>query len=298
MSEPSTEVTAESLRHIRRVQLRSKRLVDTLLAGAYRSAFKGRGMEFAEVREYQPGDPTRHIDWNVTARMQHPFVKHFEEERELTVMLVVDISGSAHFGSQTRTKAELMAELGGVLAFSAIENNDRIGLILFSDGVDKYIPPKRGVRHAMRVVRELLVQRPYGTKTDMRKALNYLGKVQKRSCICFLISDFLTRGYQHSLRVAAKRYDLIGVRVSDPHERKLPKLGMLQLKDLETGEDCLVDSSDTTTRELFDQRVHERNSKQERMMHQLGAGFIDICTDTPYTQALHGFFRHRQRFGR
>jgi len=293
--EEAPVLNKELLRQIRRVQIRTKHLVESLLAGAYRSAFKGQGMELADVRAYQPGDEVRHIDWNVTARMGQPFVKTYQEERELTVMLVVDLSASSKFGSQTRSKQALMAEIGAVLAFSAVENNDRIGLLLFTDRTEKYLPPKRGVPHAMRVVRDLLAFQPEGKETDIRSALSYLARVQRRRCTCFLLSDFITDGYQHALRVAAKRYDLIAIRVRDPREIELPKLRTLSLRDLETGQETTINSSSTALQRLFNKSTQERAERQKHFLQQLGAGFIDINTQTPYEWALRQFFEQRRK---
>ena len=293
--ETDPAIDKDMLRQIRRVQLRTKYLVESLLSGAYRSAFKGQGMELAEVRAYQPGDEIRHIDWNVTARMGQPFVKTFQEERELTVMLLVDLSASSKFGSQERSKQALMAEIGAVLAFSAAENNDRIGLLLFTDQTEKYLPPKRGVPHAMRVVRDLLAFQPKGKGTDIRSALSYLARIQRRRCTCFLLSDFITDGYQHALRVAAKRYDLVAIRVRDPREIKLPRLGTLSLRDLETGEETVINSSSSALQRLFSNRIKERADKQEHFLKKLGAGFIDISTKEPYEWALRRFFEQRRR---
>lgn len=291
----ATVLSREALKEVRRVQLRTKRLVDTLLAGAYRSAFKGTGMEFAEVRAYQPGDDVRHIDWNVTARSPQAFVKSFQEERELTIMLMVDVSASSFFGSGRRAKDALMAEIGALLTFSAHDNNDRVGLILFSNQIELYLPPKRGLRHAMRIVRELLAYQPKARGTDFRNALSFLGRVQRRSCICFLLSDFLAKGFQHGLRVAAKRYDLIAVRVRDAHEISLPKLGLMRLRDLESDKTVLVDTANHQVQEYFKEQIEDRTVKQKRMLHRLGADFIDIRSDEPYAHALQSFFRTRKK---
>ncbi len=294
MAKPST-LSKEALKDIRRVQIRTKHLVNTLMAGAYRSAFRGQGMEFAEVRAYQPGDDVRNIDWNVTARMNVPYIKRFEEERQLTVMLMVDVSASSAFGSGRRAKEALMAEIGSILAFSAIENNDRIGLILFSSEAELYLRPQRGPRHALRIVRELMAYEPKKRGTDIRAALSFLGRVQKRSCIVFLLGDFLSSNFQHALRVASKRYDLIAIRVRDPREIKLPSLRLLKLRDLETQTDLLVDTSDKKVQSYFKKQVEERATRQSRMMQGLGVGFIDIKSDEPYTTAIKKFFESRQR---
>jgi uncharacterized protein (DUF58 family) len=290
-----TALSPQALKEVHRVQLRTKHLVKTLLAGAYRSAFKGQGMEFAEVRAYQPGDDIRHIDWNVTARSNQAFIKRFQEERELTVMLVVDVSASSFFGSGRRSKDALMAEIGAILAFSAIENSDRIGLILFSDRIELHLPPKRGIRHAMRIVRELMAYQPQHRGTDIRQALAFLGKVQKKSCVCFLISDYLSTGFQHSLRVASKRFDLIAVRVRDPHEVTLPKLNLLRLRDLESDRTLLVDTTDARIQKHFESKVKARHLQQTRMLQRLDIGFIDIRSDEPYSQAIRKYFHTRKK---
>jgi len=229
-------ISRELLRTVRRIQIRTSRLVNDVLAGQYESVFKGRGMEFKEVREYQPGDEIRFIDWNVTARMDRPYVKLFAEERELTVMLVVDMSGSGMFGSGEKLKNELAAELCAVLAFSAIKNNDKVGLIMFTDEVEKYVPPKKGRTNVLRVVREVLYFKPRGTGTNIPAALEFLDRVTTRRCVLFLVSDFMAAGYEHAMRIANKRHDLIGVTINDPRERELPDAGMIQLRDQESRE--------------------------------------------------------------
>lgn len=278
---------------IRRIQIQTTHLAEDVLAGAYRSAFKGKGMEFEEVREYQPGDEVRHIDWNVTARMNHPFVKNFKEEREITVMLLVDISASSRFGSQNTLKNTLMAEIGAVLAFSAIKNQDRVGLILFSDQVELYLAPKKGLRHVLRVVRELLVFSPKHPKTDLNAALAFLGNVQQRSSICFLISDFLANGYEHQAKLIAKEHDLISVCVRDPNEENFPQLGLLQMQDLETGQNSIVDTNKDT---LFFRNLAQKGiEKTKRMMSSIGVDFIEIQTNQPYIPVLKNFFKIRGR---
>lgn len=293
-----SKLTINDLREIRRIQIRTQRLVSTGLIGAYRSAFKGQGREFLDVREFESGDDIKHIDWNVTARMNQPFVKKFQEERALTVMLVVDVSASAKFGSRDRAKSEFIAEVAGLLAFSAIDNHDRIGLLIFSGDVEKYLPPAKGRRHALRVIRELLATEGRQPGTDLGHALSFLGKIQKKSAVCFIISDFLTSDYEHQLKVAAKRYDCIAIRVLDPRELDLPSIGLLHLEDLETGQKALVDSSDVATQRLFHQKTQEMLEKQRRFINSLGVGLIDIRTDTSYLHAIRSFFHHRsQRHG-
>lgn len=291
-------LTREQFKNIRRIEITSKHLVQDLLAGAYRSAFKGQGMEFLEVREYSPGDEVRHIDWNVTARMNQPFVKSFQEERELTVMLVVDVSASSLFGTRCRTKQQLMAEIGALLAFSANENNDNVGLLLFSDQVEKYLPPKKGARHTMQIIRELSAFNPKGKKTDIREALTYLGRIQRKRCLCFLLSDFICEDYIPTLKIAAKRYEMIAIRTGDRRERVLPKLKLLNLKDLETGETRLVDSSNASLQRVFSKRVAKQRADQMHAIKRLGAGFLDIDTHESYAHALRKFFKLRKRRAR
>ena len=280
---------------IRRIQIRTTRTVNDMLAGSYHSAFKGRGMEFEDVREYQPGDEVRSIDWNVTARMNHPYVKNFREERELTVMLLVDVSASSSFGSTRKTKAEYLAEIGAVLAFSAIQNNDKVGLILFSDQVEKYIPPKKGVRHVLRVIRELLVFKAKSQGTDINAALNFLGKVQKRQGVCFLISDFLAPDFSTALTLTTKRHDLIALSISDPHETTFPNVGLARIQDLETGKTAWVDTSLPRVREQLKQRAEKRKAEQRRMIEKGGGGYLELCTNLSYADRLHVFLERRQR---
>ena len=282
----------EVFKKIRRIQIQTTHLANDLLAGAYRSAFKGKGMEFEEVREYQPGDDIRTIDWNVTARMQHPYVKNFREERDITVMLVVDISSSSRFGSH-KLKSELTAEIGAVIAFSAIKNNDRIGLILFSDVVEKYIPPRKGTRHVMRLIRELLLNEPSHRKTNIAVALDFLGSVVAKSGVCFLISDFISPSYAHEVALIAKKHDLITIGITDPYELAFPKVGLISLQDLETGETQIIDSSDETTQETFKKNAAERLRTHQRLMNKIGAGFIDLRTNQPYMPAIKKFFKIR-----
>lgn len=285
----------ETLARIRKIQIRSRKLVSELLAGAYRSAFKGQGLEFVEVREYQPEDDVRYIDWMITARMGKPYVKVYQEERQLTVMLVVDISASSRFGTGLRQKNAVMAEIGALLAFSAIENNDKIGLILFSDGVEKYVPPKSGLRHTLRLIRELLAFEPTRRGTDLGQALHFLGRVQPKSCVCFILSDFLSDGYEQSIKVAAKRFDLIAVRITDPREGLLPKLGLFRVRDLESDETRWIDASSAETRSRFSSRAETRAKTIEQMMTRIGAGYIPIRTDQPYTDAIRRYFKQRKR---
>ena len=288
-------IPQEILKKIRRIEIRTRRLVADVFSGEYQSVFKGRGIEFTEVREYLPGDDIRSIDWNVTARTGHPFVKKFEEERELTIMFVVDASGSGSFGSVERYKAELAAELCALLAFSATRNNDRVGLIIFTDRVEKVVPPKKGRRHVLRVVRELLYHEPEGTGTDIPLALDYLANVVRRHAIVFLVSDFLTSEYDRALAVANRRYDLIAIDISDPREDELPRAGLIELEDAETGERITVDSSDRRFRERFEAELEKRRGDKEQIFRRLGVDSIEVSTDRPYVEALERFFRMRAR---
>ena len=287
-------ISKEVFKNIRRIQIRTNKYVQDVLAGAYHSAFKGRGMEFEDVREYQPGDEARSIDWNVTARMQYPFVKNFREERELTVILLIDVSASSLFGTTGRKKAELIAELGALFSFSAINNNDKVGLVLFSDHIEKYLPPQKGLKHAMRVIRELLVYRPKGKKTNIAEALNFLGKIQKKKSVVFLISDFLSPNFKDELTVIGKKHDLIGVNVRDPHELTLPKVGLIQLKDLETAKTLIVDTSKKKIRELLASRNQKIADDLSRLFDTHADGLIHVRANKPYMESVREFFNRRK----
>ena len=289
-------VSTDVIKRIRRIHIATTRLVEDMMSGAYRSAFKGNGMEFEEVREYVPGDDIRSIDWHVTARMNHPFVKIYREERELTVMLVVDVSASSRFGTVNRKKSELIAEVGAVLAFSAIKNQDKVGLILFSDQVEKYVPPRKGVRHVLRVIRELLVFEPKRNGTNISAALAFLSKVQKKSAVCFLISDFLSpRDDSHEIRLASNHHDLIAIDVTDPSELSAPNMEMMNIRDLETGELTLVDTSFPQVQKHFAEQAHQRSEKLKSLMYQLGSGVLELSTDKPYAVAIRKYFKDREK---
>jgi uncharacterized protein (DUF58 family) len=285
----------EILKKIRRIEIRTRRLVSDVFSGEYQSVFKGRGIEFTEVREYLPGDDIRSIDWNVTARTGHPYVKKFDEERELTIMFVVDASGSGAFGTVERYKAELAAELCALLAFSATRNNDRVGLVLFSDRVEKVVPPKKGRRHVLRVVRELLYSEPEGVGTDIPMALDYLTNVVRRHAVVFLVSDFQTSGYERALAVANRRFDLIAIDVSDPREHELPPAGLVEFEDAETGERLAVDTGARGFAERFASEVERRRVEREQTFRRLGVDSIAVSTDRPYVEPLERFFRMRAR---
>ncbi len=288
-------IPREILKDVRRIQIRTSHMVDAAMAGQYESVFRGTGMEFHEVREYQQGDDVRAIDWNVTARTGRPFVKRFVEERELTVMLVVDLSGSGKFGSQRSLKNQIAAELTALLAYSAIKNNDRVGLIIFTDHVEKVVPPKKGRRHVLRLIREVLYYKPTGKGTRLLAALEYLGRVTKRRAVVFLISDFFDTGFEHSLRVVSKRHDLIGLIISDPREKQLPKLGLIEMQDPETGESLLLDTSDRRTREIFEEKIRHWEKALEDIFRKAAVDRIRINTDASYVEPLVKFFRMREK---
>jgi len=290
-------ISREQLRTVRKIQIRTSHLVSDLFAGQYQSVFKGRGMEFAEVRLYQPGDDVRSIDWNVTARTGVPHVKRFAEERELTVMLMVDASASTAFGSVRQTKQALAAELGALLAFSAITNNDKVGLLMFSDQIELALPPRKGTRHVLRVIREILSLEPAGHGTDIDAALEHLRHVTKRRCVVFLISDFMAAGWKSALRVASKRHDVVAIVLEDPREAELPAVGMIELEDSETGERYVVDTSDRRTREAFAAKTAEARAERDRTLRVADVDTVVVGTDVPYTQALVRFFRKRERRG-
>jgi uncharacterized protein (DUF58 family) len=288
-------IPKEVLKKVRQIEIRTNREVTDVLGGQYHSVFKGHGMEFEEVREYLPGDEVRSIDWNVTARFGHPFIKKFKEERELTVILVVDVSASGQFGSVRQTKNELAAELAAVLAFSAIRNNDKVGVILFTDRVEKYIAPKKGRRHVLRVIREILAFEPEGKGTNLRLALDYLNRVQRRRAVCFLVSDFQDEEFRKSLRVAGKRHDVVALSLRDPREEELPAVGLVELRDAETDERALVDTLDRGVRETYAVRARARLESLRELLRSSKVDQIDIRTDADYMQPLIKFFRMRER---
>ncbi len=287
-------LSSEQIKEIRKIQIRTSHLVSDLFGGQYQSVFKGRGMEFSEVRGYLPGDDVRTIDWNVTARTGEPHVKRFVEERELTVMLLVDASGSTHFGSGARFKQELAAELAAVLAFSAIANNDKVGLVMFTDRVELALPPRKGNRHVLRVVREILNHQPQGVGTDIPMALDHLAKVTHRRCVVFLLSDFLQADIKRALRIARRRHDLVSVVLEDPRELELAGAGMLALQDAESGAEIVVDTSDAKVREAFRARQVERREQRDRTLRSIDVDAVRVRTDEPYVRELMRFFRARQ----
>jgi uncharacterized protein (DUF58 family) len=287
-------LTSEQLKAVRKIQIRTSHLVSDLFAGQYQSVFKGRGMEFAEVRHYLPGDDVRTIDWNVTARTGMPHVKRFVEERELTVMLLVDASASTHFGSVKQLKSEMAAEMAALFAFSAITNNDKVGLLIFSDHVELALPPKKGTRHVLRVIREVLSFTPRGHGTDIAAALEHLNRVTKRRCVTFVISDFLDTGARLALKIANRRHDVIAVVLDDPRDLALPDVGLIALQDAETGEQILLDTGDSRLRGEFEQRAAAARRERERMLRGIDVDAVVVRTDRPYTEALLRFFRMRE----
>ena len=287
-------IPQDLLKKVRRIELRTSRLVDDVLAGSYHSAFKGRGMEFEEVRQYQFGDDVRTIDWNVSARFGEPFVKLYREERELTVTLLVDVSGSQHFGTHKQFKDELVAEICATLSISAIRNNDKVGLICFSDRIEAYIPPRKGSKHVLRVIRELLALEPEGKGTDLAGALEFLGKVQKKRSIVFLVSDMQDRHWQRQLQIANRRHDVVVVSTEDSAESELPKVGLIRLEDPETGQTRVIDSSSTRVRKAWKQLAEERRIAVEQTLRRCSVDQIRIKTGEPFTNALRHFFRRRE----
>jgi uncharacterized protein (DUF58 family) len=296
-------IPREILKKIRQIELRTNRLVSETLAGAYHSVFKGQGMNFDEVREYQAGDDVRAIDWNVTARMNHPFIKKFVEERELTLMLVVDVSGSGLFGSRAQSKRELAAEIASVLAFSAIRNNDKVGLLLFTDEVEKFIPPRKGRSHVLRVIREVLFFEPRRRGTNLVNALEFMGRVLPHKSICVVISDFLStdggivlsKPVQTALRIANRRHDVVAVQVTDRHELELPALGRLILEDAETGEVLEVNTDFKSSRDVFALRQAKNLGDLARQFRSAGIDTIQLRTDEAYAATLGKFFETREK---
>ncbi|MBT3604326.1 MAG: DUF58 domain-containing protein [Candidatus Latescibacteria bacterium] len=286
-------IPAEILKKVKRIEIRTRNLVNTVFAGEYHSVFKGRGMAFSEVREYQAGDDIRTIDWNVTARMVDPYVKVFDEERELTVMLMVDASASGDFGTVEQMKGEVGVEICALLAFSAIQNNDRVGLIVFTDEVELFIPPKKGKKHVLRVIRELLYFRPKRRGTDVGAALEYLNRVARRRSVVFLVSDFMADGYEKALRISNKRHDVVAIALSDPREVDLPDIGIVELEDAETGEGLLVDFGDSEVRRLFTKMATDKTHQREQMFRKVGVDTIAIGMQESYTEPLMRFFKNR-----
>ena len=288
-------VPPEVLRTVRRIEIRTRRLVEESMGGEYHSVFRGRGMEFSEVREYQFGDDIRSIDWNVTSRMGHPYVKKHVEERELTVMLLVDFSASGEFGTRRQFKREIEAEICAILAFSAIKNSDRVGLIAFTDRIEKFLSPRKGKDHVLRVVREVLYFRPRGRATDLAGALQFMYRTVTKRAVVFVISDFLAHGYEQPLRVAARKHDVIAITVTDPREEDLPPIGLLDLEDVETGERVIVDASNRRTRELYRKWALGRRAAREALFRANAIDNLELFTDRSYDVSLVRFFHRRAR---
>ena len=288
-------IPKEILKKVKRIEIQTRGLVNDIFSGEYHSVFKGRGMEFSEVREYQIGDDIRLIDWNVSARMGHPFVKVFEEERELTVMLLVDVSSSADFGTVERMKGEIAIEICALLAFSAIKNNDKVGLIIFTDRIEKFVPPKKGKTHVLRVLRELLYHEPEGKGTDISLALEYLSRIITRRSVVFLVSDFISDDYQKAMQIANKRHDLVAITITDPREIELPNIGLVELEDAETGEIIMLDTADSTIRQTFTRITSNSREERDKNLRSMNVDSIDIRTDVSYIEPLIKFFRMRAR---
>ncbi len=285
--------TKELLKKVRKIEIKTRRLSDHIFGGEYHSTFKGRGMTFSEVRQYQFGDDVRTIDWNVTARYNEPFVKVFEEERELTMMLMVDFSGSKLFGTSNQLKIEVVTEIAATLAFSATQNNDKIGLILFSDEVELYIPPKKGRSHVLRIIRELIEFEPKSKLTNISEALKFLSNVMKKKAIVFLMSDFISDDYQHTLKIASRRHDVTGIRIYDRFEEKIPNLGMVEMQDEETGELMLVNTASKKVRQSYSKYYQERVVYFKDSFAKSGAGIINCRVDDSYVKKLLGYFKQR-----
>ena len=286
-------IPPELVKKIRRIQIRTSHLVDDVFVGQYHSAFKGRGIEFEEVRPYQVGDDVRSIDWNVTARSDQPYVKLFREERELTVMLLVDVSNSLGFGTQHQTKRDLITEVGATLAFSAIKNNDKIGLTLFSDGIEQYVPPRKGSRHVLRCIRELLYCKPMGTGTDLNAAIGHLNRTVKRRSVVFILSDFLDAGFEKTLRVARRRHDITPIIVSDLREFRLPNVGMIRLRDSETGRQMTIDTASRSNRRRYEQLATQRADELQQLFLRLKLDPIHVATGADYVDPIREYFHRR-----
>lgn len=285
--------TKELLKKVRKIEIKTKRLSNHIFSGEYHSSFKGRGMTFSEVRQYQYGDDIRNIDWNVTARYNEAHVKVFEEERELTMVLMVDISGSESFGSKNQFKKDIVTEIAATMAFSATQNNDKIGLILFSDTVELYIPPKKGRSHVLRIIRELIEFEPKSHKTDIAQALKFLSGTQKKKAIIFMISDFMSDSYEHTLKIASKKHDITGVRVYDIREERIPNLGMVNMLDAETGKVQLVDTSSKAVRLNYEKHYQEKLNYFKDTFRKSGAGIVNTRVDENYVTKLLGYFKSR-----
>lgn len=291
------EQNNDILKKVRKIEIKARGLSRQLFSGEYHSAFKGRGMAFSEVREYQYGDDIRSIDWNVTARLHHPYVKIFEEEREMTVMLLVDVSGSNRFGTHHQFKEELVAEVAATLAFSAIQNNDKVGVILFSDRIEKFIPPKKGSSHILRIIRELITFRPESNGTDLAQALGYFSNVIKKRCTAFLLSDFYDDGYTDALKIASNKHDLVAIRIADEKEEHLPDLGLAKFYDPETDETIWIDTADPSVQHDFESRFTDHVNKVEESLRKYGIDRTILYTGEDYVKELKKLFERRSRPG-
>ncbi len=285
----------EVIKKIRRIEIRTKKLVNELFSGEYHSTFKGQGMEFEEVRQYEPGDDVRLIDWNVTARMGLPYIKKFREERELTVILLIDVSSSGQFGTRDRFKNETAAELGALLAFSAIKNNDKVGLIIFTDQIEIFVPPKKGRAHVLRIIREILYFKPQGKGTNIAAALEYFNKVIRRKSVVFLVSDFLSEGFTKPLQIANNKHDIIAIKVSDPREITFENVGLIELEDAETGEVLIIDTGSKEFRKEFAAQSAEDVAGLKKGFRAINLDFINIRTDQSYISPLINFFKMREK---
>jgi uncharacterized protein (DUF58 family) len=288
-------IPKEILKKVKRLEITTRGLVNDVFSGEYHSVFKGRGMEFSEVREYQIGDDIRTIDWNVTARSGRPYVKIFEEERELTVMLMVDASSSGEFGTFERMKGEIGVEICALLAFSAIKNNDKVGLIIFTDKIEKFIPPRKGKSHVLRLLRELLYFKPEDRKTDIGMSLEYLNRVAKRRSVVFMISDFISLDYENQLRIVNKKHDIVAINIIDPRELDLPSIGFIEFEDLESGERMMLDTSDPEVRSMFKNESSSSLTKREKLFKSMNVDSVMIRTDQSYVEPLIKFFRMRAK---
>jgi uncharacterized protein (DUF58 family) len=285
--------TKELLKKVRKIEIKTRRLSDHIFSGEYHTSFKGRGMTFSEVRQYQYGDDIRAIDWNVTARYNEPYIKVFEEERELTMLLMVDVSGSESFGTKNQFKKDIVIEIAATMAFSATQNNDKIGLILFSDEIELYIPPKKGRSHVLRIIRELIEFSPKSNKTNVDKALKFLSGTQKKKAIVFVISDFIDEGYEQSLKIASKKHDITGIRVYDIREEKMPNLGMVSMLDAETGQTQLIDTGSKSVRLNYEKYYQDKVKYFKETFSKSGSGVVNTRVDESYVTKLLGYFKSR-----
>jgi len=285
--------SAELLKKVRKIEIRTKALSQQVFSGQYHSAFKGRGMAFSEVREYQYGDDIRNIDWNVTARFNHPYIKIYEEERELTVMLLIDVSGSTQFGSKQQFKSDLITEISAVLSFSAINNNDKVGVIFFSNQVEKFIPPKKGRSHILRIIRELVDYKPQQVQTNLAEALRYLTNAIKKKCTAFILSDFVNCDFEQALRIAANKHDVVALQISDKGDTLLPNLGLVQIYDPETGNKVVADTSNANVKKEYARWWHNQQKRNEEVFKKSGVDMAQLFTDKDYVKALSELFHRR-----